>query len=894
MKIRMSITHITGLICSIILLFSGCSTRRKNMDIVQPERLQDTTIRTVEPTRTGEGPTASPRRDKEATAFVTVQTKEQQERQKKQDAPAAAVSKHKAARPISAADMSDAQPHVSAVQDTRATTTQTIIDDMLVKVQFEDEDLITMINHFAALQHRNIIVPQGADAITQRVTFKLPYDIPLKDVDRYLDTFLELAGYSRVPHGSFYRIVRNDPLVTHEALPLYVAIPPAQLPNSEDRIRVIMYLTNLRVPDNTQGTDPITIILNDMLTSSRSYLFDSKSNAVIVADKANTLKAALTVLAELDSMGTKDVIRAIPLFNSSADTVAALLTTQIFAANADDQLSPGPKSDSGRYFASGLRVAPDPRTNSLIVMGKEPAVERLQDFLRESIDVPTESGASILHYYDLQYLDAEKFGQVLQKIIQEQFGSGQATHDASGGPQHFFDGPRVVAEKVIAEKVEEKKLTTGIKESVLKGSVYRGGNRLIITATKRDWKRIKQLIADLDKPRLQAIVQVMILDFDVNSNKILGAQTRNPEWMQLPKGFAFQSAQLVPPILDGPITPDSNPPIYTDPTTVAADLLRLLSGGVSAATILSNQTDNIGSTIFSFNDNSSQTPGTWAFIQWLSRFGETNVISNPYVVVLNHSRGEEELTQIRRLPGPAETGEGGAISRKVEDVPASLKVSVVPRASSIDRINLQVSIVIEQFQGVSTGNRVTRELHTNVNLGNGETLVLGGLSRCQETEIDTETPIIGRIPILRWLFANSEKNMRKTNLVVLVSPTIIEPKIRVGMNTFTYDRAHHGNDLMSSGGLLSQLKDPVSYLFFEEERNDLKQMLDEYLAISKGDFVFHQDMPNNALSNHHCAPCTDTIVTDTPEAAELKRVLAAEENPLLAVHQAPQERILNR
>lgn len=761
------------------------------------------------------------------------------------------------------------------------------LDEIMVKIDFDNEDLISMINHFAALQHQNIIIPQGADAINQKVTFKLPHEIPLKEVNKYLDTFLELAGYSRVPHGSFYRIVRNDALVTHESLPLYVGIEPAQLPNSDERIRVIYYLTNLRVPDNTQGTDPITVILNDMLTPSRSYLFDGKSNSLVIADKANTLKVALTVLAELDSVGSKEIIRAIPLFNSNAETVAALITTQILAAGEEPGAT-GPRSDAGRYFASGVRVAPDPRTNSLIVMGREPAVERMQDFIRDIVDVHSEAGSSIIHYYDLQYLDAEKFSQVLQKIVREQISSGQATHEPGAGPQHFFDSPIIVAEKVIAEKIEEKKLTTGVQESVLKGSVYRGGNRLIITATNRDWQRIKQLIADLDKPRLQAIVQVMILDFDVNTNKILGAQTRNPEWMQLPKGFNFQSAQLVQPILDGAINPSDC--TYINPTTVAADLLRLLCGGVSAAVSLTNQTDAIGSTIFSFNDTSSETPGIWSFIQWLSRFGETHVLSNPYLVILNHSRGEENLSDIRRLPGPAETGEGGAISRKVEDVEASLKVSVVPRASSVERVNLQVSIVIEQFEGTTTGNRVTRELHTNVNLGNGETLVLGGLSRTQDTETDNETPILGRIPILRILFSKSQKSKRKTNLVILISPTIVEPKIRIGMNEFSKDRAHHAHDLMASGGLLSQLKDPVSYLFFQEDRNDLQQVLDEYLSASKGDFVFDDLRPVTPLS-HHCEPPRPV---PTKESDELKQVLATEENPLLAVQKIPQERVFNR
>lgn len=776
------------------------------------------------------------------------------------------------------------------------------LEEHLVKVNFENEDLAVMINHFAELQQQNIILPQGAETLNQKVTFRLPHEITLKEVNRYLDTFLDLAGYSRVPHGTFYRIVKTDSNISREALPLYVGVEPDALPTSDERIRVIYYLKNLRVPEHAQGTDPIIRFLDEMLSTNRSYLFDTKANALVIADKASNIKAVMKLITDLDATGSKDVVRAIPLYNTAADTIAKLVSAQILAMSNEEQtqaLLPGAnRAEASKYFISGTRVVADPRTNSLLVMGREPAVERMQDFITNHLDTPTDSGKSIIHFYELQYLDAEKFAPVLQKIVTEQIAaSGQATQQSGGSAYHVFDNVIVEAEKVVAEKVEEKKLpqTTNAIESILTGEVYRGGNRIIVMALNQDWKRIERLISELDKPQLQVLIQVMILEFTLNENKVLSAQTRNPAWLTLPKGLNFQSANLAKPILNGPTSTGDYPNItYTAPTTVAADLLRLFAGSAipTLASFLTAQTANIGSTIFSINDPSSQTPGTWSLIQWLAQFGTVKVVSHPYLVVVNNNRGEENVSTIRRVPGPAQTGEGGAIATKLIDIEAALKVAVVPRASSEDRVNLQVSIKIETFEGTSA-NLATRQVHTNVNLSTGDTIVLGGLTQDSEFESETQTPLLGRIPILRLLFSGNSKNVSKTNLLVLISPTIVQPKIRSGINQFSADEARKTHNQLRDSQLFGSLKDPVSYFFFDDKSNPANNMLDEYLADSiTGDFVF-RDIPLKDPSNHHCASDTQMPKTALLEE-ELRQKLAPEDNPLLTGHSAPQQSVLNR
>ncbi|MEE8405463.1 MAG: type II secretion system protein GspD, partial [candidate division Zixibacteria bacterium] len=68
----------------------------------------------------------------------------------------------------------------------------------------------------------------------------------------------------------------------------------------------------------------------------------------------------------------------------------------------------------------------------------------------------------------------------------------------------------------------------------------------------------------------------------------------------------------------------------------------------------------------------------------------------------------------------------------------------------------------------------SRSIRTRVTVKSGETLALGGL--LSETEIETErkVPFLGSIPLLgKWLFTHKSKDITKTDLIILITPTIV-------------------------------------------------------------------------------------------------------------------------
>ena len=702
---------------------------------------------------------------------------------------------------------------------------------------YVNEDLTNIINTLANKEGKNIILPQGSFAITQKVNLKLG-KVPLDIAWRYVTLFLELAGYTIVPHNTFLMIVKNDQNSNRESLPLYVGFEPNTLPFSDPRIRVIVPFNHLKVPEKFDPEDkenPMSMVLGQILSANKSVTYNQGMNAVIVADAATNITTAFTILSYLDHEGDPIVAIPVQLYNVEATTIASLIKTQILALTTDAKSS-APKNEGPFYFGSQpIQLVADPRLNIIIVMGGGPGVERIKDLIAE-LDQPTESGRSILHYYELQFLDAEKIAPKLENIVKAGQESGQATKEV-GGPRKLFEGVIIVAEQS-KEAAQGAAQQQSSEKSLLEGAkVYTGGNRLIIAARQDDWLRIKALIEALDKPQTQVIVEVMIVDATIDEEKILGTQLRNPSGMNLPKGVSSQAALLGNPILNGSVS--GSPAVFTPTGNLASDLLNLIDPATAPQFSLAHDlsTSNPGSLIISFNDPNFS--GIWGVLQVLDQFSTLKVLSHPFLITRNNQEAETIISDIRRDLGQAIAGQAAVISTKFEDIEARLRVAVVPRVSSLDRVNMQIAIDINQFTTTNQSNftRLTRTINTNTSIGSGQVLVLGGLTTLAEIENNYSIPILSRIPLIGSFFQFNSRTVERQNLLVIMAPTVVDPKIRGGMTTFTTSKVTRGYEIFENKSVLGSPRDPITRTFFKNQLVDAKETTYNYLSGAQGDYV---------------------------------------------------------
>jgi pilus assembly protein CpaC len=97
----------------------------------------------------------------------------------------------------------------------------------------------------------------------------------------------------------------------------------------------------------------------------------------------------------------------------------------------------------------------------------------------------------------------------------------------------------------------------------------------------------------------------------------------------------------------------------------------------------------------------------------------------------------------------------------------SINLDITPEVSSLDYGN---AIVVSGFALPALR---TRRAHSILHIGDGETLVIGGLYQSEWSTSVSKIPILGDIPIIGELFKRTDKQKRETELVIFVTPEIV-------------------------------------------------------------------------------------------------------------------------
>lgn len=382
-------------------------------------------------------------------------------------------------------------------------------------------------------------------------------------------------------------------------------------------------------------------------------------------------------------------------------------------------------------------------------------------------------------------------------------GSGQSMSQAGaeGGPERFFDTVSVYADKPRSRSEAEE-------------TKYYGGNKLVVAARNEDWKQIKKLIEELDTPQPQVLIEVLIADLVMDDTRQLGAETRMPAKLPLPDGMAFQSASFASPPI---VTPQPAP--FPPEATIDSDLLATFQQAGPNNTKNNTNLANLaipGSTLISFNDNDGST---WSLLEILQLFNNAKIISHPHVIAKHNTPALIIVGQQRVIAGNASGATGGTSAVNREKVDALLKVSLVPKITKGNIVNLNIEITINDYitaiPNADIANaRTMRELKTNANVESGGIIALGGLTQTRTDRVNNEFPVLSKIPILGWFLKSHRDVVSKNNLTILITPTIIQPRLRGGLGDYTRDYIDHAKE-NSADNLFANIKDPITRFYFK-------------------------------------------------------------------------------
>ncbi|MBI4055057.1 MAG: type IV pilus secretin PilQ [Elusimicrobia bacterium] len=286
-------------------------------------------------------------------------------------------------------------------------------------------------------------------------------------------------------------------------------------------------------------------------------------------------------------------------------------------------------------------------------------------------------------------------------------------------------------------------------------------NSLVITDTPEGLESADRLIAELDRKPQQVMIESKLVDITLTKNWDFGLQWEYAETRQTPSGSVKTSiGQRDPRISAGGSG-------ATLPVGVAAGAR---GAGVSLPQTLLSQ---IGAITFGRVTNHSFLTAT---LSAAADKGNLKILSNPKIITLNNQQAKIQVgDQVPIKTTTVSPGVGTTESVSFVNVGIILTVTPVINADRQVTLNIKPEVSSATADPSGAGPRIaTRTAETTVMVSDGETLVIGGLIDETKDKQTLKVPLLGDIPLLGWLFKRtSDKNLRR-ELLVFVTPKIID------------------------------------------------------------------------------------------------------------------------
>jgi type II secretory pathway component GspD/PulD (secretin) len=163
-----------------------------------------------------------------------------------------------------------------------------------------------------------------------------------------------------------------------------------------------------------------------------------------------------------------------------------------------------------------------------------------------------------------------------------------------------------------------------------------------------------------------------------------------------------------------------------------------------------------------------------ATISALEAGGSAKIKANPRVATLD---GQE--ARIRVGSEAYYTLLSGSVTYSyytLEKIATGIVLKITPYTGNGGDIVADISVEVSDVRGSGANDlpvTSVREVQTRARVGNGETLVLGGLFSESDRQVENRIPLLGRIPILGWFFGQTTVEEASNEVVVLVTPYIL-------------------------------------------------------------------------------------------------------------------------
>jgi general secretion pathway protein D len=435
----------------------------------------------------------------------------------------------------------------------------------------------------------------------------------------------------------------------------------------------------------------------------------------------------------------------------------------------------------GRQQQQKVTASSDDRTNTLVVSGPPELLKVIDDIVKQLDSNPTEEQAVFI--YSLKNAKAANVEGVLNNLFGWSGGStaGRTSTAAQTTTNPFRGGPGTGSRGTGGSRSggtggsrsgglggsafgssgfgsggfgsssssssrsgfgSQNRSTTRLSPSTmaaasdLVGQVFvvadEDTNSLLVTAASKNFEKIKEILADLDRPVPQVLIKVLIAEVTHEDTLDIGAE------------FSFLNMRA------------SGTRGYSSGTdfSVAAQtggfMLRVLDGDFTAA------------------------------VRLLATVGKLDVLSRPYILTSDNQQASIMVGQEVPFITRSQLTDTGQTINTIEYDDIGIILTVTPHINPDGLVIMDVYPEISALTGQTVPISETvnapvfarRAAQSRVAIRDGQTIVIGGLMEDRNTDHVDKVPIMGDIPLLGALFRRTTKDKIKTELLIFLTPHV--------------------------------------------------------------------------------------------------------------------------
>ena len=298
-------------------------------------------------------------------------------------------------------------------------------------------------------------------------------------------------------------------------------------------------------------------------------------------------------------------------------------------------------------------------------------------------------------------------------------------------------------------------------------------NQIFVTDIPSKLEEIQALIAKIDIPVRQVLIEARVIEAEDTFGKSLGVRLGASDLRGVRggvPGYSLGGDNRV--TIGGNINAIGAQTVQTSVTSVPFNDTQFVSlpankpGNASAASSLST----FALSLFGASSNRFLN----LEISALEADGRGKVVSSPRIITADQVKAF--IKQGQKVPFQTATSSGATAATFIEAV---LKLEVTPQITPEGNVILDVEVTKDSIAASATtlGGAVnTKAIKTQVLVENGGTVVIGGIYEQNDRESTTKTPFFGDLPYVGNLFKTRDKVRDRTELLIFLTPKIISER----------------------------------------------------------------------------------------------------------------------